>query len=105
LRARLTGDMSQLADAALNNDTRNAVRMPTDMADIGTDAFEQELALNLLGSEEEVLEQIDAALKRIEEGTYGQCQECGREIPKTRLDAIPYASLCVKCAAREERGL
>jgi DnaK suppressor protein len=105
LRARLTGDVSRMVDAALNKDLGSVVRMPTDMADVATDAFEQELTLNLLGNEEEVLGQIDAALRRIEEGTYGQCEECGRGIPKARLDAIPYTPLCVECAAREERGL
>jgi DnaK suppressor protein len=102
LRARLMGDMSQMADAALNKDSDNVVRMPTDMAELGTDAFEQELTLNLLGNEKGVLEQVDAALTRIEDGNYGRCEECGREIAKARLDAIPYAALCVKCASREE---
>jgi DnaK suppressor protein len=74
------------------------------MADIGSDAFEQELTLNLMGNEEGVLEQIDAALKRIEDGSYGRCEECGHNIAKARLDAIPYAALCVRCASREETG-
>jgi DnaK suppressor protein len=104
LRARLTGDMNRMADAALNKDIDNTVRMPTDMADVGTDAFEQELTLNLLGNEKDVLEQIDAALERIEEGTYGRCEECGLAIAKARLDALPYAALCVKCASRQEAG-
>lgn len=94
--------MSHLADAALK-EGNNVIRMPTDMADVGTDASEQDLALNLLGSEEEVLEQIDAALQRIKDGTYGRCEECSLGIPKARLDAIPYTSLCVKCAARQEQ--
>jgi DnaK suppressor protein len=104
LRARLTGDMNRMADAALNNDVTNAKRMPTDMADVGTEASEQELTLDLLGNGKEVLEQVDAALARIEDGTYGQCEECGHAIAKARLDAIPYAALCVKCASRQEAG-
>ncbi len=72
--------------------------MPTDMAELGTDNFEQELTLDLLGNEKEVLVQIEAALKRIEDGSYGKCEECGKEIPRARLDAVPYASLCVRCA-------
>ena len=59
LRARLLGEMNQMADTALKD--VDAVRMPSDMADIGTDAFEQEITLDLLGNENEVLEQIDAA--------------------------------------------
>ncbi len=104
LRARLAGEMGQLADAALNKPSP-AARVPSDLADVGTDAFEQELTLNLLGNEKDVLEQIDAALERIGDGSYGRCEECGRAIPRARLDAIPYAALCVKCASRqEERG-
>lgn len=103
LRARLLGDMNQMADAALNKDLSKATRMPTDMAEVGTDNFEQELTLNLLGSEDDVLQQIEAALKRIADGTYGRCEECGMGIPKARLDAIPYATRCVRCASKREK--
>ncbi len=102
LRARLLGDVNTMADAVLNDAA--PVRMPSEMADVGTDAFEQELTLGLLGNEEEVLQQIDAALQRIENGSYGKCEECGRAIAKVRLDAIPYAALCVRCASQHENG-
>ncbi len=100
LRARFLGDMNQLADTALQDS--NTIRMPSDMADVGTDAFEQELAVDLLGNEKEVLEQIEAALERIEDGSYGRCERCGRKIANARLEAIPYAALCVRCASRAE---
>ena len=58
--------------------------------------------LSLLGSEKDALDQIDGALKRIEDGSYGQCEECGTKIPKPRLEAIPYAALCVQCASQQE---
>ncbi len=102
LRARLLGDVTQMTDAALKE--FDPVRMPSEMADVGTDAFEQELTLGLLGNEEEVLQQIDAALQRINAGSYGTCEACSRAIAKARLDAIPYAALCVKCASRQENG-
>jgi RNA polymerase-binding protein DksA len=108
LRARLRGDVSQMADAALKKSRTEAngdlSSMPIHMADIGSDNFEQEFTLSLMQSEEDTLDRIEAALERIEEGTYGQCEECGVRIPKTRLNAIPYAGLCVKCASREEQG-
>ena len=85
LRARLLGDVNQMADAALKD--TNTVRMPSDMADVGTDAYEQELTLDLLGNEKEVLEQIEAALVRIEDGSYGKCEACGKSIAKARLEA------------------
>ena len=92
LRARLVGDMNQMEDAALNKDLVEAVRMPSDMADVGTEAFEQEMTLNLLGNDKGVLEQIEAALKRIEDGSFGRCEGCSKEIPKARLEAVPYAA-------------
>jgi len=109
LRARLRGDMSQLADVALkkaraeNNGELSS--MPIHMADLGTDNFEQEFNLSLMESEESLLEKIEVALERIEEGTYGQCEECGGRIPKARLNAIPFATLCVKCAQAMEESI
>ena len=100
LRARLTGDINHLVNAALNDE--NVVRMPSDMADIGTEAFEQELNLDLMGNNHEVLEQVEAALVRIEDGSFGRCEACSRSIPKARLDAVPYAALCIKCASERE---
>ena len=94
--------MNQMANAALNKEDVQVLRMPSDMADVGTEAFEQELTLNLLGNEKGVLEQIETALKRIEDGSYGRCGACGKEISKARLEAIPYAALCVKCASQQE---
>ena len=109
LRARLRGDVNQMADAALNKSRSEAngdlSSMPIHMADIGSDNFEQEFTLSLMQSEGGTLEQIESALERIEDGEYGQCEECGARIPKTRLNALPYATMCVKCASRLEEGL
>jgi DnaK suppressor protein len=102
LRARLRGDMTQMEDGALNKDRSATTNMPNDMAELGTDNFDQELTLSLLGSDKDALDQIDGALKRIEEGSFGQCEECGMKIPEPRLEAIPYAALCVQCASQQE---
>lgn len=108
LRARLRGDVSQMADAALKknrlDNNGDLSSMPIHMADIGTDNFEQEFTLSLMESEGVTLDAIESALERIEDGAYGQCEECGTRIPKTRLKAIPYATMCVKCAAEYEQG-
>ncbi len=96
--------MTQMEDNALNKDHSKTTRMPNDMAELGTGNFDQELILSLLGSEKNSLDQIDGALKRIEDGSFGQCEECGVKIPKSRLEAIPYAALCVRCASRGEEG-
>jgi DnaK suppressor protein len=107
LRARLRGDVNQLADAALKKNggegNGNLSSMPIHMADIGSDNFEQEFTLTLMQSEEETLEAIESALERIEDGSYGLCEECNVKIPKARLNALPYATLCVRCAEQLER--
>ncbi len=108
MRARLRGQVNQMADAALgiNGSEANGElsKMPIHMADLGTENFEQEFTLGLLENEEETLRKVEASLERIEDGTYGDCEECGAKIPQARLEAIPYATLCVKCASEAERG-
>jgi DnaK suppressor protein len=108
LRARLRGDVDHLAQAALKKNRTDAngglSSMPIHMADIGSDNYEQEFTLSLMESDGQALDRIETALERIEEGTYGACEECGVRIPKTRLNAIPYATLCVKCASEQEKG-
>jgi DnaK suppressor protein len=107
LRSRLRGDVNQMADSALRKSRSEAngdlSSMPIHMADIGSDNFEQEFTLSLMENDGGTLAQIEASLERIEEGTYGQCEDCGMKIPKTRLNAIPYAILCVRCAQQQEQ--
>ncbi len=106
LRARLRGDVSQMADAVLEKTPMQATgdlsAMPIHMADVGTDNFEREFTLTLMESKDRTLEQIEAALERIEDGIYGVCEECDAKIPKVRLNAIPYTILCMKCSSRLE---
>ena len=105
LRARLRGDVTAMADSALNGKKADkTARMPIHMAEIGTDNFEQEFTLSLLASEEDTLGMIESALERIEDGLYGLCQDCGSSIPKTRLNALPYTPFCVKCAEKTQMG-
>ena len=107
LRARVRGDVNQMADSALKKSRSEAngdlSSMPIHMADIGSDNFEQEFTLSLMESDGGTLAQIETSLERIEEGSYGQCEECGMKIPKSRLNAIPYATLCVRCAEQQEQ--
>ena len=108
LRDRHNGDVSHLADEALRRTgsgaTGNLSNMPIHMADIGSDNYEQEFSLSLMENEGAALAKIQTSLERIEDGTYGACEECGAKIPKTRLNAIPYANLCIKCASEQEQG-
>jgi len=108
MRARLRGDVSAMADAALNK-TRSESNgdlssMPIHMADIGTDNYEQEFTLSMMESEEGTLGAIEAALERIEASTYGDCEECGKPIKKTRLKALPFTPHCINCAQLREQG-
>jgi len=101
LRGRLAGDVSSLADEALNSEDEasgNLSHVPIHMADLST--YERELTLGLLENEEQTLEEIAAALGRIEQGTFGHCEGCRKAIPKDRLHALPYARYCVECTRR-----
>ncbi len=73
------------------------------MADAGTDTFDQEFALNLASNQQEFLYQIDEALKKIDEKTYGVCDVCQKAIPQKRLKALPFAQNCIKCQEEIEK--
>jgi RNA polymerase-binding protein DksA len=72
------------------------------LADTATETYDRELDYTLEENSEHVLSEIDAALKRIDNGTYGQCSNCGKQIPEERLEARPYATLCIDCQRRRE---
>jgi RNA polymerase-binding transcription factor DksA len=106
LRKRLQGDVNQIAGAALkatSSEIYGEISMsPMHRTDRDTDTFDLEFMLHLVKNEDGMLEQINAALKRMKNGCYGVCAECKTKIPQTRLSAIPYALHCVKCASHLE---
>lgn len=108
LRTRLKGNFSHLSEEALRTaggeSSGSLSNTPIHMADLGTDNFEQEFTLSLLQNEGQVLEEIGEALKRIDAGTYGKCEECQAAIPKARLQALPYTRHCVKCARKVQQS-
>jgi DnaK suppressor protein len=108
LQSRLNGDVAYLADEALGKPgeeaTCNLSHVPIHMADLGTASFEQQFTLSLMENEEQVLEEIAAAWDRIDQGTFGRCEECGKEIPKARLLVLPFTSFCVECARVVQRS-
>lgn len=73
------------------------------MADMAADTYDRELSMNMVSAEQEVLYQIDDALKRIDDGNFGACQECHKPIAMSRLKAVPYASLCIECQRAKEQ--
>lgn len=74
-------------------------------ADVGTDNFDQTISLELSSKEIGILRQIDRALEKIDENTYGICDISGEEIPKARLEAVPYATMTVKAQEQMEKGM
>jgi DnaK suppressor protein len=74
------------------------------LADTATETVEREIGNTLEEHDERLLVAIDAALRRIENGTYGKCVNCGAPIPEERLEAMPWATLCIDCKRKEERG-
>jgi len=73
------------------------------MADVATDNYDREFSLGIASSERQFLYELDDAMKRIDEGTFGLCEDCKSLISKTRLRAIPQARLCVKCQEKREK--
>ena len=107
-RAELVGDVNHMTSEALRNNqpggAGNLSSMPIHMADIGTDNWERDFTLNLLESERQLLKEIDAALERINERTYGVCEATRKPIRKQRLRAKPWARYCIEYARLRELG-
>ena len=108
-RREIINNVNEMEDEALKQSRLDASgdlsSMPIHMADIGTDNYEQEFALGLMDSERKLLREIDDALQRIEDKTYGVCEGTGKPIRKARLEAQPWARYCVEYARMMEQGL
>ncbi len=76
-----------------------------DLVDRANDAYNREFMLSFSGGERERLREIEAALERLDDGSYGFCQPCGINIPQVRLKAVPWARYCIDCQERDEQGL
>lgn len=105
-RSQLKGDFDKLGSETLDHNSKDSSgdlsSMPLHMADVGTDSFEKDMTLGLIESEADELKEIEEALKRTDDGSYGLCEVCKKPIPKVRLRAIPYARLCIECKQKEE---
>ena len=104
-RNEILGNVASMEDETLHRQRSDLSNMPIHMADVGSDNYEIENTLGLMDSERKLLREIDEALDRIEEGTYGTCEGSGKLIPKARLEAIPWAKYCVEHANMLEKGL
>ena len=109
LGRRLQGDVGGLTDEVLCKTgveaTGNLSNLPVeDRAELGSDNYDEEVTIGLLEKEGPRLEEISAALDRIDEGTFGRCKRCGQEISRKRLQTIPFARQCIECARKAQQG-
>ena len=104
-RKEILGNVISMEDETLRRENSDLSSMPIHMADLGTDNYDLENTLYLVESERKILAEIDEALFRIEEGSYGICEGSGKQILKPRLEAIPWARYCVDYAGLLEKGL
>ncbi len=107
MKARLLDQKKQLLDSLSeqNEDMKGLVKTVEsgDEADVAADVIDRTLLTSLGTQDLNRLQMINNALDRINLGTYGLCIKCGKEIPQERLDALPYALMCISCASEEER--
>lgn len=106
-RKKTAGSLGHLEKDTLNLSQRDASGdlsgYSFHMADMATDNFDREVNLDLASSEQQILNQIDGALRKIDEGTFGICETCSKPISQKRLLAVPYTRLCIKCQEEEEK--
>jgi RNA polymerase-binding protein DksA len=107
-RAKILKEMGHLENTVLKVNQRDSAGdlsgYSFHMADVGTDAMEREKAFMFASNEGALLREIDEALRKIYRGEYGVCENCGGPIARARLEAMPYARLCLSCKENEERA-
>jgi RNA polymerase-binding transcription factor DksA len=105
LRDAMVDSMAGVAQGTLRSRAEGSEASAFGMhqADAGSDAYDRDFALSLLSQEQDALYEIDEALKRIELGTFGKCEMSGKQIPRARLEAIPFARFTVECQSQLER--
>ena len=96
LRSALAGDLSLLKELRSES--------PGDLVDAAYDSAQDEISSQLAEVESRELANIENALERMKAGTYGQCELCGGRIPMARLNALPYATMCIECQRDLERS-
>jgi RNA polymerase-binding transcription factor DksA len=104
MRARLLGAAHDIVEDDGDDGELSSAAGDQHLADHASEMFDREVDESLEENAEAIVDEIDAALRRIEDGTYGTCVRCGGPIPDERLAAVPYAVLCVTCRREEERA-
>jgi RNA polymerase-binding protein DksA len=104
-RRELVGDMYSMESEALRSSGSNLSNLPVHMADMGTDNYEQEFTLGLVEKDRGLLREINSALAKIQNGTYGICEGTGKPINKVRLEAQPWARHSIEYARQMQRPM
>jgi DnaK suppressor protein len=105
-RADLQSQIDEIEESTFSanqSDLTGEVGFDEEYADAGSATFEREKDLSVVNNHRDLIERIDKALAKMDEGTYGLCDRCGKPIEKARLKALPYANLCLKDKQAEER--
>ena len=105
-RAKFAGEIQAIVREASKNPREASGDLSAytmHMADMSADTYDREMVMGLASNEQQVLYQIDEALKRFDEGAYGICQQCNKPITLSRLRAVPYGSLCIVCQRSKEQ--
>jgi len=107
LQERIMGEVNALQKGTLNQSLKeqsgDLSGYAIHLADSASDSYDRDFTLTLASREQNVLNDIDAALAKMESGEYGCCEHCGHPIDEARLDAVPYARLCLQCKERQEK--
>ena len=108
IKERISDDIKHISEDTLKKSPKEATGdisgYTLHMADLATDSYDREFSLGLASNDRDLLAQINDALKKMEEGKFGVCQECGKPISKTRLKAIPFTACCLKCQEVQEKS-
>lgn len=105
MKAQINGDIRSMADESASDqgDKGDVSGHAMHMADVATDMYDREFNLALASNDREILQKIDAALLRIEKGTFGVCLKTGKRISEARLKAVPYAEYCLEAQEEMDR--
>ncbi len=105
-RDKIVGEVEHITNDTLKKSQKDASGdlsgYTLHMADMATDHYDREFSLGIASTEQKIIYEVDEALKRIEDGSYGICFTCDKPISKSRLKAVPYAQYCVSCQQKEE---
>ncbi|MBI5124540.1 MAG: TraR/DksA C4-type zinc finger protein [Candidatus Omnitrophica bacterium] len=106
-REKIGGGITHITEEALKTSQRDAAGdlsgYTYHMADMASDNYEREFSLGRASDEQDILYVIDEALKRVQDGTYGNCLQCSKQISKKRLAALPHTELCIECQTKNEK--